>query len=375
MRKLKRCRMLKKIMMFCLASIIAVGLAACNKSQNTKKDTLDMTDNKAEITVYIDKGTKVDPKYLTSGKVAINYLPNIKGDFGQDYVDKIINNIDKSVKVVIISTNKSGLEQVFKGVKKKLPGVVTVANGIGELSSIDRYMVAKDKNIDIGLIESRYSGRESLITAKEMSAKNFIYLVSKDNATSKKIIEDINRARLVAEKYQVNFTVEEVGDKLEDLQKKLDAMDENTKSSTAIYPSDEMYSDFCLDNFIKNKFIVPNINSSNDGDLVANKLGLKSMDQYKSREDFDKAVSYQLAKRGLKSKLAGISESRRALTTELVIEVANYMYEKNFTLEECYTNISLLNRANTNLNLGLNFDSLGIAYGYFRELSFLTRIY
>ena len=58
--------------MFCLASIIAVGLAACNKSQNTKKDTLDMTDNKAEITVYIDKGTKVDPKYLTNGKVAIN---------------------------------------------------------------------------------------------------------------------------------------------------------------------------------------------------------------------------------------------------------------------------------------------------------------
>ena len=108
---------------------------------------------------------------------------------------------------------------------------------------------------------------------------------------------------------------------------------------------------------------------------MANKLGLKSMDQYKSREDFVKAVSYQLAKRGLKSKLAGISESRRALTTELVIEVANYMYEKNFTLEECYTNISLLNRANTNLNLGLNFDSLGIAYGYFRELSFLTRIY
>lgn len=361
--------------MFCLASIIAVGLAACNKSQNTKKDTLDMTDNKAEITVYIDKGTKVDPKYLTNGKVAINYLPNTKGNFGKDYVDKIINNIDKSVKVVIISTNKNGLEPVFKGVKKKLPGVVTVANGIGELSSIDRYMVAKDKNIDIGLIESRYSGRESLITAKEMSAKNFIYLVSKDNATSKKIIEDINRARLVAEKYQVNFTVEEVGDKLEDLQKKLDAMDENTKSSTAIYPSDEMYSVFCLDNLIKNKFIVPNINSSNDGDLVANKLGLKSMDQYKSREDFDKAVSYQLAKRGLKSKLAGISESRRALTTELVIEVANYMYEKNFTLEECYTNISLLNRANTNLNLGLNFDSLGIAYGYFRELSFLTRIY
>ena len=38
--------------MFCLASIIAVGLAACNKSQNTKKDTLDMTDNKAEITVF-----------------------------------------------------------------------------------------------------------------------------------------------------------------------------------------------------------------------------------------------------------------------------------------------------------------------------------
>ena len=56
-------------------------------------------------------------------------------------------------------------------------------------------------------------------------------------------------------------------------------------------------------------------------------------------------------------------------------DLSNYMYEKNFTLEECYTNISLLNRANTNLNLGLNFDSLGIAYGYFRELSFLTRTY
>ena len=40
--------MLKRLMLFCLASIIAVGLVACNKSQNTKKDTLDMTDNKAE---------------------------------------------------------------------------------------------------------------------------------------------------------------------------------------------------------------------------------------------------------------------------------------------------------------------------------------
>ena len=82
-----------------------------------------------------------------------------------------------------------------------------------------------------------------------------------------------------------------------------------------------------------------------------------------------------LDSRGLSNKLSGISESRNAVTSEIVIEVANYMYEKNFNLEECYTNISLLNRANTNLNLGLNFDSFGIAYGYFRKLSFLSRIY
>ena len=173
--------MLKRLMLFCLASIIAVGLVACNKSKNTKKDTLDMTDNKAEITIYIDKGTKFDPKYLNSGNVAINYLPNINGDFNQEYVKRIVNAVDKNVKVLVIATNKSGLEPVFKSVKTKLPGVVTVANGIGELSSVDKYLVAKDKNIDIGLVVSDYLGRESLITAKEMSAKSFIYLVSKEN--------------------------------------------------------------------------------------------------------------------------------------------------------------------------------------------------
>jgi len=125
-------------------------------------------------------------------------------------------------------------------------------------------------------------------------------------------------------------------------------MNEATRSTTAIYSADRLYSDFCLDNLIKNKFILPNINSLNDGDLLAKKLDIKTMEKFKSRE---------------------------AVTSEIVIEVANYMYEKNFNLEECYTNISLLNRANTNLNLGLNFDSFGIAYGYFRKLSFLSRIY
>nr|WP_314771048.1 DUF3798 domain-containing protein [uncultured Peptostreptococcus sp.] len=367
--------MLKRLMLFCLASIIAVGLVACNKSQNTKKDTLDMTDNKAEITIYIDKGTKFDPKYLNSGNVAINYLPNINGDFNQEYVKRIVNAVDKNVKVLVIATNKSGLEPVFKSVKTKLPGVVTVANGIGELSSVDKYLVAKDKNIDIGLVVSDYLGRESLITAKEMSAKSFIYLVSKENISKKEYVEDINKARLAALKYQIDFTVEEVGDNLDDLQKKLDAMNEATRSTTAIYSADRLYSDFCLDNLIKNKFILPNINSLNDGDLLAKKLDIKTMEKFKSREDFDKAVSKVLASRGLSNKLAGISESRNAVTSEIVIEVANYMYEKNFNLEECYTNISLLNRANTNLNLSLNFDSFGIAYGYFRELSFLSRIY
>ena len=152
-------------------------------------------------------------------------------------------------------------------------------------------------------------------------------------------------------------------------------MNEATRSTTAIYSADRLYSDFCLDNLIKNKFILPNINSLNDGDLLAKKLDIKTMEKFKSREDFDKAVSKVLASRGLSNKLAGISESRNAVTSEIVIEVANYMYEKNFNLEECYTNISLLNRANTNLNLSLNFDSFGIAYGYFRELSFLSRIY
>gem|GEM_PF-112090 len=177
---------------------------------------------------------------------------------------------------------------------------------------------------------------------------------------------------------KLNLDMDQVmafGDNLNDLQKKLDAMNEATRSTTAIYSADRLYSDFCLDNLIKNKFILPNINSLNDGDLLAKKLDIKTMEKFKSREDFDKAVSKVLASRGLSNKLAGISESRNAVTSEIVIEVANYMYEKNFNLEECYTNISLLNRANTNLNLGLNFDSFGIAYGYFRELSFLSRIY
>nr|WP_308550964.1 DUF3798 domain-containing protein [uncultured Peptostreptococcus sp.] len=367
--------MLKKLMMPCLALVMVVSLTACKKGENAKKDNLDMTSNKAGITVYMDKGAKIDPKYLASGKLAINYLPNIKGDFEKKHIDKIVNSIDKNVKVLLISTNKKGLEPVFKGVKNKLPGVITIADGIGELSSEDKHMVIKDKNIDIGFLESMYSGRESVITAKEMSADNFIYIISKEKASTRGFIEDINKARLAAEKYNMKFSVEEVGEDYGDLQKKLDAMDEQTKSTTAIYPSEEKYSEFCLDNVIKSRFILPNINSENDGELLAKKLASDSMEKFKNREDFDKEISKKLASKGLKNKVAGISESRKAVVTELVAEVANYMYEKNFTLEECYSNSTILNRANTDLNLGLNFDSMGISYGYFRKLTFLTRIY
>ena len=85
---------------------------------------------------------------------------------------------------------------------------------------------------------SDYLGRESLITAKEMSAKSFIYIVSKENIYKREYVEDINKARLAALKYQIDFTVEEVGDNLNDLQKKLDAMNEATRSTTAIYSAD-----------------------------------------------------------------------------------------------------------------------------------------
>nr|WP_314277802.1 DUF3798 domain-containing protein [uncultured Peptostreptococcus sp.] len=367
--------MLKKIIISSLMLVFIVGFTGCYKNDKAHKKTVGIVGKRAEITIYIDKGSKLDPKYLKDDKIAINYLPDNKNKFDKDDINAIVNNVDKNVKVLLISTKRTGLGPAFKGIKKKIPGIITVADEMGELEGINKYILFKDKNIDIGLFRPSNSGEESVILAKEMSADNFIYIVSKEDYLSRNYTEDINLARQTAEKYGLKFSLELVEASLDNIKAKFNKMDEKTRSKTAIYSSHPKYSEFCLENALNNKFILPNINSSGDGDLIARKLSIKKLEQFESREDFDNSISRELNKRGIKHRIAGVSESRSSLSSELVIEVAKYMYEKKFNFEECYTDISLLNRSNSKLDIGLKINSIGQAYGYFRELRFLTRIY
>ena len=74
-------------------------------------------------------------------------------------------------------------------------------------------------------------------------------------------------------------------------------------------------------------------------------------------------------------KIAGISEGVDSVPAELTIEIAKYMYERNYMIEECYTDDSVKDRANRMLDLSILPEYIGASSGYIKNLSISPRVY
>lgn len=363
--------MLRRISPILLISILLTG---CGGNSNSKMQSI-IENKKSTITIYVPRDVRLDPKYYEDKEIAINYLPD-KTSYTKSDVDEIVNNIDKHVKVLIISTDKSGLEPVFDKVKKKIPGVVTVAGDIGEMRNSELYKVLKNPSINVSfMVEKNYNGVISAKMAEIMKAKRFLYLYNKGQ---KDVLVDIDRTRSYLNKLGIEFVPVEISKENFNqayVDEVIEKKSKNEYSSLAVYPADSSLSKYVLNLCKDKKFIIPNLNSDNDGLLMSKEFGLE--DEYKtdSREVFEKKLSEKLKVLGLNNRIAGISEGRESIPAEISIEVSKYMYEKNYMIEECYEDRSLVDRGNRNLDLLLLPENISESNSYSRNILLYPRIY
>lgn len=369
--------MFKRILSVVLVTVLVILMPGCGKSKTLKSDNNSVTTKKAEITVYLPEGQQIDNKYYDDNQVAINYLPNNKGKFTEKEVNDIANNIDKHVKVLVITTNKTGLEEVFKKVKAKLPGVITVAGDMGEMHNSQLYSMLKNPNLDVAFtVEKSRNGLISGEIAKLMGAEKFIYVEPSHNENDEEIsnMEDI---RAYCENNGMKFDKISVGenDSIEKIESAIKKSAGSDISKTAVYPADSGISEKILIGALKDGYMIPNINSGNDGELLAKVLNIKEDYKKLSREKFDDEVSEKLKKYKLNGKIAGITEGIYSIPSELTIEIAKFMYEKNYMIEECYRDVSVIARGNRNLKLSILPKDIGTSVGYARNLVVTPRIY
>lgn len=358
---------MKKIINISLI-LILIFLVGCSKKAENSSSS-EISNNRAKITIYMDEGQRIDNKYAEDNDIAINYLPKKSTNFTKDDVDKISSNIDKNVKLVIVSTENEGLVEVFKSIKSKIPGVITVFSNIKEASNEKRASVLKDENIDVGFLTRKTDSLSTAKLAKVMGAKAFLYLSSISDEDRAMVEDFCKTAGMEFREVEFSDSKNLASDKdFEELSKKYGR-------DIAIYSPDEKYSERVYDFGLENKLILPNINSEDDGRLLAKKLGLNKELEEKSRVEFDKAVSKKFKNLGMGNRVAGVSDGKKNLPIGLTIDIAKYMYENNFLIEECFRDISVDYRSNRDMDIDLIPERLGTSLGYIRTLGLSPRIY
>ncbi|MST61858.1 DUF3798 domain-containing protein [Peptostreptococcus anaerobius] len=368
--------MIKKIAYLFTIVFVLVSLGACTKndraSSSDKESLEDITNNKSEITIYLPEGQQLDKKYIENKKIAVNFLPKIEGKYTEKQADMIANNIDKHVKVLIISSSNNGLSSVFEKVKDKLPGVITISCDMEEFNNHSLDDLLKNSNIDVGLSVSNTNNL--LIGVKNsilMNAKKFAYIYNPNDID----ITDLEKAKEYCKENNMIFDEIKVDKKIDDKYFNEIVGKISNIENTAVYSSIEDASMLLLKNFSKYKYIIPSLNSGNDGNIFSQEFALEKEFASLEREEFEVLVSKKLKEEGLIGKLGMIIEDKKSVPIEISIEIAKYMYENNFMIEECYRDVSLVARGNRNLNLSIAPQKIGNSAGYFRYLNLVPRIY
>lgn len=369
-------KMIKKIAYLFTIVFVLVSLGACTKndraSSSDKESLEDITNNKSEITIYLPEGQQLDKKYIENKKIAVNFLPKIEGKYTEKQADMIANNIDKHVKVLIISSSNNGLSSVFEKVKDKLPGVITISCDMEEFNNHSLDDLLKNSNIDVGLSVSNTNNL--LIGVKNsilMNAKKFAYIYNPNDID----ITDLEKAKEYCKENNMIFDEIKVDKKIDDKYFNEIIGKISNIENTAVYSSIEDASTLLLKNFSKYKYIIPSLNSGNDGNIFSQEFALEKEYASLEREEFEAIVSKKLKEEGLTGKLGMIIEAKKSVPIEISIEIAKYMYENNFMIEECYRDVSLVARGNRNLNLSITPQKIGNSAGYFRYLNLVPRIY
>ncbi|WAW15580.1 DUF3798 domain-containing protein [Peptostreptococcus equinus] len=347
---------------------------ACSKFSNKDNKNTQIS-KKAKYTVYMPKDSILDNRIIKDKEVAINYLEK-KDKYGNDDVDKIVNNVDKNVRVLIISSNSPGLLKAFEKIKEKIPGLVTVAIDLPELDNNKNLSSKKNKSVEISLSsQENTGGLNAAKFAKSMGAKEFLYL-SLNNSPRPFEYEDIEEVENFCKLNGMKFTNAKIESNA--MNGKINENINNIFSKgkeLAVFPASPELSELVFDNAIRYKYIVPNLNSNNDGLLLSKKFNLEKSYELNNSKSYSNDLQKKIESMGLKDRLGLIPEGKSNILIGLVIKSHQYMYKNRFELEESFSNINLSNRLQEEYGYMSKIYKINPSITINKTIKILPRIY
>lgn len=338
----------------------------------------------AEITVITDRNTGFDKRYMDDSKISFNYVEK-KKKYNKSDISKISSFVDKHTKVLIIDVSGDGLLDVFDLVKKNLPGVITVANNVSEFKNNRLVDILKNRNVNSALLTNKIKGQDFARNAIKMGAKSIVLI---NNSDEEFFREADNYAKNNGINYVFNISVnknatpKEISEALKSEVLKIEGMDKsndngdkneiNPKGDIALYTPDDNLAGDVVITAIENGYIVPDMDTENDGETLQKVL--PNLD-YTDRDSFEKSFKSYLKSKEMNGRIGLVYEGKKNVPTEAIISIAKYMYENSYMVEECYRDVSLIDRGNRNLNLSINPVYIDNSIGYVRSIDISPRVY
>lgn len=364
--------MYRKIVITFLVLCICFVETSCNRINDKKYNDRSNNYVKAKYTVYIPKGSSLNDNLSKDKNVAVNYLDD-KKSYDKSDVDKIVSNTDKNVKVVIINSNKPGILPVFNRLKEKIPGILTIAVDLPEFENMNSSDFLRMKGIEVALSSKQeMDGLNSAKLSQQLNTKTFLYLSLKDSKNvyeNEDIIETENYCKKNNIKF-LHYKIDSINDTDDKKLKKLNDIFDQEKN-LAVFPSDKSLSDYTLKKAIKYHFSIPDLNSSNDGKVLAKNLNL----DLDNKDKFISKLKKEISNRGLSHKIGAIIEGESSLLVEFSIRNSQIMYENRFELGESYKTYYMSNKFQEEFDYMTKNYILGPSYMINRNVVIIPRIY
>ncbi|WP_101773057.1 DUF3798 domain-containing protein [Peptostreptococcus faecalis] len=265
-----------------------------NEDKNTKvaiitqseDDNKKAYDSAKSLKLWKDYNKEKNDKYKAEIKHFI--LPSNYENSKKD-VEKIFKDIekDKSINVVVMSSNKKGILPYAKELKEKRNDIITIS---AQLTEDDKELI---NEFDLNFKTKNNSDRGAEISelAKSLGAEKFFYFVREDKLNdekTKKIIENIQ-----SESKKLDMPVEEIkipeSDSLQQkkayVSNKVDELVEKYGNKINIYSTDKGTDEVLINKLVDKKFYIAELSEPNSSQLIMKLYGINQISRLK--EDYD----------------------------------------------------------------------------------------
>lgn len=270
----------------------------------------------------------------------------------KDYINKpkktkaIFNKIegDKDINVLVVSSNKGGLVDYIKDVKKKRKDILTIS---ADLNDNDKKMIESiDLNFKAG---DRERGKSIAELAKSLGAEKFVYFVSDNDL--KNPIKKANLEGILSKSKDIGMpTIEvKIPDNLNAYEKKAfvsNKIDYNVQKygkNINIYTFDGAYDEVLATKVLDKKFFIAEFSQPNISRELMDIYGIKMISRQK--EDYvwmnSQISGYIKDTDELKRRIASVGADPKAYTVEFATELGTVLKSKNTDIKKAYNSYYL----------------------------------